>query len=61
MDIREFEYLWTTEKDMHALQKMSNGYLIINIHDNTALIIEDDDINDAVVTEMLRHNCKVNF
>ncbi|MCM3269950.1 hypothetical protein [Paenibacillus elgii] len=61
MDIKEYEFLWTTQKDIHALQKMSNGYLIINIQDNTALIIEDDDISDAVVKEMLRHNCKINF
>lgn len=59
MDLKEFEFLWTSQKNLYKLQTMSSGYLIINILDNTALIIEDDSISDAVVNEMLRNNCQI--
>lgn len=57
--LRNTNFYGHLKKILYKLQTMSSGYLIINILDNTALIIEDDSISDAVVNEMLRNNCKI--
>jgi len=60
MDLEEFQYIWTTNREEYVLVKVkSGGYAIFNKADSTALIIEDDDIYEAVIKKMLDNGCEV--
>ncbi len=60
MNLEEFQYIWTTNREEYVLVKVkSDGYAIFNKADSTALIIEDDDIYEAVIKKMLDNGCEV--
>ena len=42
--MKEYEYLWTTEKDQWVLCDSSTGYLIFNQITSMALLIEDNEL-----------------
>ena len=45
MGIREFSYVWTTEKDDYALVETDYGYAVINKRAQMMLCISDGDAN----------------
>ncbi|MDN4620975.1 hypothetical protein QCD85_22855 [Paenibacillus sp. PsM32] len=52
MELTSYKYLWETNE--YFLEKMSEGYLIINKKSNDALLIEDDDLYDKIVKKMIK-------
>ncbi|OAB34380.1 hypothetical protein [Paenibacillus glacialis] len=60
MSLEEYKYIWTENRKEYVLVKMKDGdYSIFNRMDKIALIIEDDDIYDAVINEMLKSKCEI--
>ncbi len=59
MNIDEFKYLWTTEKDNYVLVSTEFGYGIVNKKEQTVLSISDKEINKAVVQKMLDEGNKI--
>ena len=62
---REYSYLWDGSEEgwvvweLPARHGKARNRLIFNLHDRTALIIEDDVIASAVADEMLSRGCTV--
>lgn len=54
MNIDEFSYLWTTQKEESVLVKTEHGYGIVNKKERTVLLIEDDDLAEKVINKMLQ-------
>ncbi len=59
MDLSEYEYLWTTEKDDWVLAYTSYGYGIVNKTEQTVLLVEDDELEKALTDKMLSVGCRV--
>jgi hypothetical protein len=60
LNLKEYEYIWTTNREEYVLVKMKRGgYAIFNRLDKTALIIEDDEIYEEVVMKLLKNNCEI--
>ena len=59
MNINEFQYVWTTEKDDYVLVSSEFGYGIINQKTRMMLCISDDETEDAVVEKMLEAGNRV--
>ena len=47
--IKDYEYLWTTEKDEWCLVYTENGYCIINMINQSALLISDSELENEVI------------
>ena len=52
MNINEFEYVWTTEKDDYVLVNSEYGYGIVNQKTKMALCISDDELENAIIEKM---------
>ena len=59
MNIDEYSYLWTTEKDKYVLVNTEFGYGIVNKTAQTVLSISDEDIYQAVIQKMLDEGNKI--
>jgi hypothetical protein len=55
-----FEFIWNKEFDDYALVgDPDDGYCILKKSANGLLIIEDDDVSDAVIAKMLAEGMKI--
>lgn len=59
MNIENYNYLWTTEKDVYVLVSSKYGYGIVNKIEQTVLSISDEALEKALVQKMLDVGCKV--
>ena len=58
MNISEYEYLWSTEKNDWVLVNTSYGYGIINKVTQSMLMVSDDELEKAFIERMLAEYCK---
>lgn len=58
MNISEYEYLWSTEKNDWVLVNTSYGYGIINKVTQSMLMVSDDELEKAFIERMLAEDCK---
>lgn len=59
MNIENYNYLWTTEKDSYVLVPSRSGYGIINKREQAVLSISDKALKNALIQKMLEEGCKV--
>lgn len=59
MNISEYEYLWTTEKNDWVLVNTSFGYGIVNKTEQMVLEVSDEELEQALIEKMLSNGCKV--
>ena len=59
MNIEEFSFLWTTEKDAYVLVNTEFGYGIVNKIKQTVLSISDETIYQSVIQKMLDEGNKI--
>ena len=59
MNIENYNYLWTTEKDSYVLVSGRSGYGIINKREQAVLSISDKTLKNALIQKMLEEGCKV--
>ena len=59
MDISEFEYVWTTRKDDYVLVRGEHGHSILNKREWAVLLIEDDEVDAAVVGRIREAGCQI--
>ncbi|MCC8435447.1 hypothetical protein HP567_012920 [Brevibacillus sp. M2.1A] len=59
MDLDNYKLIWTTGKENYVLVKMDGRYFVCNRVTNTLLLIEDEDLHDAIVNEMLKNQCEI--
>lgn len=59
MNIDEFKNMWTTDKEKYVLVKLRSGYGIYNQVDKTGVIIENDEIEELVISEMIKNGNKI--
>ena len=59
MNISEYEYLWTTEKDDWVLVNSSYGYGIINKATQSMLMVSDSDLERVLIKRMLSEGCRI--
>lgn len=52
-ELKEFEYLLTTHKDDWVLVSTEYEYAIINKKTQSILIIDDEELDSAVINKML--------
>lgn len=57
--IDEYKYLWEDEKDDWGLVLSSGEYSIVNLHTQSVLLMEDEYLNNAIVSRMKEHDCTV--
>lgn len=53
MNLVEYEYLWGKEQNNWVLVNTSYGYCIVNKREQSALLVSDDDLEDALIEKML--------
>ena len=53
MNISEYEYLWTTEKNDWVLVRTLVGYGIVNIADQSLLMVSDTELKECLINRML--------
>ena len=58
MNIEEYQYLWTTEKDDWVLVMTEFGYGIVNKKTQMALAVSSDELDEALVQHMLKEGNK---
>lgn len=58
MDISEFDYLWTTEKEDWVLINTEYGYSIINKRRQMLLHVDSNELEEALVQKMLSEGNK---
>ena len=59
MDLSEYRYLWTTEKQDWVLVNTSFGYGIVNKTEQMILSISDKKLEQALIEQMLSNGCKI--
>jgi len=59
MNIEEYSYLWTTEKEDTVLVNTEFGYGIVNKKQHTVLSISDTATSQAVIKKMLEEGNKI--
>ena len=59
MNINEFNYLWTTQKDEFVLVNTEYGYGIVNKKTHAALSISDEQLEENVIQRMLKEGNKI--
>jgi len=47
MDVSEFSYVWTTQRDGYVLVASEYEYAIVNKKEQTMLCISDDEVGDS--------------
>lgn len=58
MNLDEYKYLWESKKDW-VLVKELDEYVIINPVTQMALLVEDEELNKALVMKMLECGNKI--
>lgn len=58
MDISEFDYLWTTEKDDWVLVNLKQDYGIIDKRRQMLLHVDSSELKEALVQKMLSEGNK---
>jgi len=58
MDISEFDYLWTTEKDDWVLVNLEYDYGIIDKRRQMLLHVDSSELKEALVQKMLSEGNK---
>lgn len=58
-EIEPFSYLWTDEQDDWVVIKDEYDYTIFNKQTQSALAIEDEDLNNKVAAMMIMQGCEV--
>ena len=59
MNISEYEYLWTAEKEKWVLVNTSFGYAIVNKATRSVLLVSDDELEEALLECMLSAGNKI--
>ena len=59
MDLSEYRYLWTTEKQDWVLVNTSFGYGIVNKTEQIILSVSDKKLEQALIEQMLSNGCKI--
>ena len=55
MDLSKYQYLWEDEKDNWALVNSPCGYGIVNIQTQMLLLVDDDELEEALIKKMEEH------
>lgn len=53
MDINEYSYIWTIEKDDYVLVNTEFGFGIVNKKKQMVLSISNDELEKAIIKKML--------
>ena len=59
MNLSEYEYLWTTEKEKWVLVNTEFGYGIINKYSQSMLFVSNDELETAIIERMKSEGCKI--
>ena len=59
MNISEYEYLWTTEKDDWVLVKTTFGHGIVNKTKQEVLSVSNEELEQALIGQMLSTGCRI--
>lgn len=57
-DLKDFEYLWTTEKEKHYLKILDNKFCIMDTS-NMMLLVEENELYIQIVKAMLNNGIRV--
>ena len=53
MNIEEYSFLWTNEKEDYVLVNTEYGYGIVNKSNQTVLSISDEELEEKLIQKML--------
>lgn len=53
MNIEEYSFLWTNEKEDYVLVNTEYGYGIVNKRNQTVLSISDEELEEKLIQKML--------
>ena len=53
MNIEEYSFLWTNEKEDYVLVNTEYGYSIVNKSNQTVLSISDEELEEKLIQKML--------
>lgn len=59
MDISEFSYIWTTQKDEYVLVNSEYGYGIVNKKSQLYLSISNDELEKSIIQKMIDEGNKI--
>jgi hypothetical protein len=59
MNIQEHKYLWEEEKDAWVLVRVADDFCIINKVTQMALLVSDEELDQALIQKMLDSGNKV--
>ena len=59
MDLSEYQYLWTSEKEKWVLVSTDYGFGIINKFSQSMLFVSDDKLETALIDRMKAEGCKI--
>ncbi len=59
MNIEEYNYLWTSQKDSYVLVSTEFGFGIVNKKNQTVLSFSDETLEDAIIKKMMDEGCNV--
>lgn len=59
MNIEEYSYLWTTQKEEYVLVNTDYGYGIVNKKKQTVLLISDEELAAGVIQKMMKEGNKI--
>lgn len=57
--LEAFRFLWMAEKDDWVVIRKDCDYTVFNPEKQTALLIEDEDLNNQAAAMMIMHGCRV--
>ncbi len=59
MNINDYNYIWTTDKEDYVLVETEFGYGIVNKKKQMVLSISDDDLETAIIQKMQTEGNKI--
>lgn len=59
MNIEEYKYLWESDKADWVLVNTEYGYGIVNKKTQMALLVTDDELEEAIIAKMLESGNRV--
>lgn len=59
MNIEEFNYLWTTQKEEYVLVNTEFGYGIVNKKNHTVLSISNECLEEKIIQKMLSEGNRI--
>ena len=59
MNIEEYKYLWESDKADWVLVNTEYGYGIVNKKTQMALLVSDDELEEAIIAKMLESGNRV--